>query len=112
MKESLQRIKKNITDSKGETLMESIISLLILSVLLVAVATMIQAALGLTNSLTQRANSTQEDTINPVILTDYSNSITNSIIFFAEDGSISAAHDVLVFNEDGLVGFSPADAGD
>jgi len=114
MKISIQTIKKIFRSNKGETLVESIVSLLILSVLLLAVTTMIQTALRMTSASAQKARGMQEDTVNPVILADYRDSENDVAITFeatAIEGehNIEAKHNV-VFNQDGgLIAFSPAE---
>jgi len=114
MKISIQTIKKIFRSNKGETLVESIVSLLILSILLLAVTTMIQTALRMTSASAQKARGVQEDTVNPVILADYRDSENDVAITFeatAIEGeyNIEAKHNV-VFNQDGgLIAFSPAE---
>ena len=93
--------------------MESIVSMLVLSVLLAAITMMILTALKFTSTLTQRATEMQEDTINPAILSDYGSPPTEIRFTAASDApeaasKISAKHNVNVYdNDDGIIAFAP-----
>ena len=105
MKRSIRKIRKTIRSNKGEMLLESIVSLLILSILLVSVAVTIQTALRITGISLQEAQETQETRINPLVLAQYTDSEATNITFTA--GGILASHQV-VFNLDGgILAFSP-----
>jgi len=62
------KIKTVLCSSKGETLMESIVSLLILVLLLTAIGVMIRTSFLMTARLTDDAREWQEDFANVVIL--------------------------------------------
>ena len=108
----IRRAKKIFRSKKGETLMESIVSMLVLSVLLAAITMMILTALKFTNTLTQRATTMQEEKINPAVLlskTTGSGEITFTAASDAPDAAtdISAKHNVRVYDDDGIIAFAP-----
>lgn len=108
MKTLIQRIKKTIRSNKGETIMEGIVSLLVLSILLLVVTTMIQTALRMTSVSIQNAKESQ-DVFNDVALSEYSDSESAEITFsFSFSGtSMSAAHDIIVNKDGGIIAFAP-----
>lgn len=106
MKILIQRIKRIIRSNKGETIVESIVSLLILSILLLAVTTIIQTALRMTSVSIQNAKETQ-DLFNIVAKAEYSDSEPAEITFSASDINISATHHIIFNKDDGIIAFSP-----
>lgn len=109
MKMWIQKTKKIIRSNKGETLVESIVSLLVLSILLFAVTTMIQTALRITSASTQTAKGIQ-DTLNIVIRSEYSDSVPDQITFTASGFGISATHDIILNKDGGIIAFAPPEA--
>lgn len=106
MKILIQRIKKIIRSNKGETIVESIVSLLILSILMLAVTTIIQTALKMTSVSIQNAKETQ-DVLNIIAQAEYSDSEPAEITFSASDISISATHNTILNKDGGIIAFSP-----
>lgn len=112
MKMWIRRIKKIIRSNKGETLMETIVSLIILSILLLAVTTMIQTALRMTSISIQNAEGTQ-DNVNFVILSEYTLSEYSDsgelaeITFTVSGMGISASHDIILNKEGNIIAFTP-----
>lgn len=115
MKKWIDKFIKILHQNKGETLMEIIVSLFVLSILLLVVTTMIQTALRMTSALTQSAKETQESVMNPVMWSDYtdianySDSNVVHITFSYEiNGETKIARHEVEFNVvDGVIAFSP-----
>jgi uncharacterized protein (UPF0333 family) len=100
MKILIQKIKKILHSNKGETLIESIASLLVLTVLIAAISTMINFSLRITSDATRNARAMQ-DTVNEVIWEEPGDSLEITFTFIDSGGiAISASHDV-EFNEHG-----------
>lgn len=109
----IRGIKKILRSQKGELLVESLVSLAILSILLTTVTAMVQFSLRVTYNTTQNAMAQQEDILNPIIWTDYDGSsptVTAAKITFTEtlvtDG-IEAFHDVYFNTDGGFIAFTP-----
>ena len=103
------KIKKIIKSNSGETLLEGIISIFVLTVLLAAVTMMIMTSLGMTRMLTENAEEAQESA-NDAILVGYSGAGTNLKITFKSTNTndIIAEHNVVFYrSDDGTVAFSP-----
>jgi len=120
MRKWIDKLLKIIHRNEGETVVESIVSLLVLSILLLAAAAMIQTALKMTVIATQNAKEMQEDTMNPVIWSDYdesanySDSTNGNITFFAykaddpEKTELFSVNNPVEFNQTGgVIAFSP-----
>jgi competence protein ComGC len=104
MKERFYKMREKLRSSKGETIMECIASLLILAILMVAVTTIIQASLKMTETSTVRA-AAQQVTMSDIMLGDYSN--PGSITFSNAAAGINVTHDVFFYNQDGTIAFTP-----
>lgn len=63
----INKIKIVLQNRKGETLTESVASLFVFSILMLAVATMISLSLRITGNSTESAKINQEKFINPII---------------------------------------------
>lgn len=90
-------------NKKGETIMEAVVSLLILGMLMTTVLTMIRFSLALTGDSLTNARENQEE-INNLIHDIYPNSSNTNVTFYSvisasdvPDGVISSAH-VIVIN--------------
>ena len=68
LRSSLEKIWKS---NRGETVIESIISMIILSILLVSVAMILQTAIKMTERSLEMAESSQEGLANQLILDEY-----------------------------------------
>ena len=125
MKKWLRTIKKTIRSSRGEMIIETVVSLLILAILLGAVTGMIQTSLRLTGEWTREATLAQQETFNPTVMELYDDdaieiSFTAAPILGAGGvvvvpvppaaaGLVDAAHDVIPRwnEEDGIFAFTP-----
>jgi len=110
MKKWVLKTKNILRSKRGETLMESIVSLLILTILLTAVGMMIQTALNMTLISTQNAREMQHDIANPTIRALYATGSTDDteIIFSSPEigAGFTASHEVVIF-DGGIIAFSP-----
>ena len=110
MKSLVRKIGRILRSHNGESLMEGIASVLVLTVLIAAVTTIILVSLKITESSIARAEKMQDDVNNPAILANYSAAGETTITFYdaAPESGISATHGVLI-NEaaDGLIAFTP-----
>jgi len=106
MKKRILKIKRILRSNAGETIMESIASLLVLAILLMAVTMMIQTSLRMTAASNVSATESQAGTVNSAILGIFSGK-GKDIVFSAPGGEISAAHTVNFTNDDGIIAFIP-----
>lgn len=109
MKTLTRRNKNNLTLNKGELLVETIISIALLAVLLLAVITIIQSSQSVLSTSIKNAETFQEDVVNQAILVNYSDGIATEIIFsYSINGTPqTAAHSVIY--DDGIKAFSPSE---
>lgn len=105
MKRLTFKLKTVLLNNKGESLMESVASLLIFSILMMAVATMITASLRITSASTKDA-SERQDAVNKGIMEDYDTTPTNDTLTFEGTG-INVTIPVEISDEDGYVAFIP-----
>ncbi len=103
MKKLIHKAEQKIRSKKGETLAESLVSILILTLLSLAVMVSVQGALKITGDSLKRAQETQEK-VNAAI---HSASGTSGTITFADSHGISAHHTVTIYNTDGILAFDP-----
>ena len=107
MKSLIQRIKKSLCPAKGETLVEAIVSILILAIMMTIIVTMISTSMRLTANSMEEARAIQQGTLNPAFLGDLPAGadvtelkITSLSLFDALPDYVPAQHDVLVFDND------------
>ena len=93
MRELICRIKKALDSKRGESIMEAVVSLLILGLLMTTIVTIIRFSLVMTGNSIINAGKTQEE-INNLIRDEYTNSVTTSIVFVSEDNTIIATHEI------------------
>jgi len=100
-------MKKRI-GNKGETLMESLVSIILYALFMTVITGMINISLRITNSSTAGADIIQQG-INPVILSDYGEDYDKWKIFFTDKNKkyISTRHYVRLNKNQGLVAFTP-----
>lgn len=109
MKKWIHKIKKTLLSTEGESLAESIASLFVFLVLLLAVTIMIKTSLKITSTSILDAKKMQENIVNPVILSDISNGRRYNITFSnsASGIQIHAEHKVVLRNNSGIIAFDP-----
>jgi Tfp pilus assembly protein PilV len=101
-------MKRRISPRRGETLVEIIVSFLILSTLLMGAAFMTQTALRITSSSLQAA-ATAQDAANEAVVSGYVSWALapppNLTIAF--NGNAPAQQSVIIHNDGGLLAFTP-----
>jgi Tfp pilus assembly protein PilV len=114
MKLLIGKIKQLKFQKKGETLMEAIVSVLLLSILLVTVTAMIQTSRNVTARSMQDAIALQEGRLNPVASAseniDPDDLDEVSITFTVPSMPllfINATHNILLYDNDNIVAFFP-----
>lgn len=107
MKEWINRTKGIILSSGGETLMESLVSLLVLTILLLTVTAMIKTSFNMSGATIKNATDEQE-TVNKLVLSDYGDDYFESDITFSSEDGISSTHGIKLFDSDGYIAFAPA----
>ena len=110
----ISKIKKILRSKSGETIMEAIASMLILTILLTTIASMIRFSLNLTSITSEKADMEQEEVMNYLLLDDFggvSNPtavITTAVITLKADGISAVNHTVDFYtDENGTIAFIP-----
>jgi len=109
LKQLKTRLKNVLQSKRGFTIMESVISLLILGILLTTIVTVIRFSTSLTSASIIAANEAQ-NRFNTLILENYDeypSSLIATVTFTADDVDIEASFDVVVYDEDGTIAFVP-----
>jgi competence protein ComGC len=114
MKKLIHKFRKALRSNRGETIMESLASLFLMSILLMAITMMIQTSQQMTIVATTTATDVQENIINSAILGDYDgdkplvvtlkNAVPDAGAYIV---NISASHQVRFTDEGGVVAFAP-----
>ena len=109
-------INRSLFQKRGETLVEGIISILLLAILMTTVTVMIQTSLRQTANSMEDAELLQNLTFNPAVLDDHPN-LPEGIIRFVliidkddamDDITIEAQHDIRIYeNIRSIVSFYP-----
>jgi len=110
----LQKVKKIIRSKSGESIMEALVSLLILGILMTTIVSIIRFSMVMTGSSISEARDMQ-DRMNAVIHEDYAmfGDVVQSTITITSVGttpfSINVAQDVDIYSsdEDVIVAFKP-----
>lgn len=110
----LNRAKAILSSQKGESLMESIASILIFNILMLAVATMIKTSLRITEHSTASASSRQEQA-NDFIIEDYDSTLvpsdTRLVLQDTSGLGIGVKIDVKFYDDGTFQAFTPATSG-
>jgi len=109
MKTPIRKIKRLLISKKGETIVESIVSIFIMTVLLVSVTSMIQIALRTTSSSIKEAKRVQEEIINPLISSGGSGNMVT--LTFKIPGLPDVTHNVVLSANEGIIAFAPEAGG-
>ena len=109
MKSLMFKIKKRLRSNRGETLVEAIISILLLAILMTTVTLMIQTSLRLTANSMQDAERIQNETFNPAIFNnhgddDLSDGTITFLYSYRPVGALdpiygNAKHDIQIFED-------------
>jgi competence protein ComGC len=109
MKLLVGKLIKILNKKRGELLMEAIISVMLLSILLVIVATMIQTSRNMTANSMRDASALQEGELNLLALGTDTRIESGSVISFEiQDLDIYSEHEIRLFEENGInIAFFP-----
>jgi len=100
MKSLILKINKQLRSTQGETLVEAIVSILLLAILLTTIAAMINTSMRMTSNSMQEARLVQQGALNPAFLgeTSSANIIELTITPLTLPININAKHDVQMFD--------------
>ena len=101
-------IKKTLRSKRGESLMEAIVSLLILGILMTTIVSVIRFSMTMTGTSIRDATITQSD-MNSLRLEDLGENLSPVLLTITADGyiQIDASHDVELHVENNIVAFYP-----
>jgi len=108
-------IKKRLRSKRGETLVEAIVSILLLAILMTTVTVMIQTSLRLTANSMREAEIMQELTFNPAFRDAIEQDLETGKLFFFyteedADWHIDALHEIRIYEDNyELISFYPPD---
>jgi len=104
----MYKVNNRLRSKRGETLVEAIISILLLAILLGTVTAMIQVSLTLTARSMEEARELQNNTFNPAIFGIHDDYLPGVVSFEAITTMIESEHDILVFEiTEDIVSFIP-----
>jgi len=104
MKNLIRDIKGILRSKRGELVLESIVSLLMFSILLAGVSAMLQTSIMMISVSIRNAKELQEQTINKITLSEYEYSSEAVLTLTHAYGS--ASHEI-VFNDSDIIAFVP-----
>jgi len=103
MRSLIIKIKKKLRQKRGETLIEAIISILLLAILLTTVTAMIQTSLRMTSNSMREADDLQKNTYNPAILNTLPDLSSGTIILKSQSTTVvDTQHDIFVFEDEDI----------
>jgi len=100
------RIKKILLSKRGETIMEALVSMLILGILLTTIVSVIRFSMALTGNAVNDAAASQE-IINDLIHENYPSGNTVELSFQSTTFDIDVRHNVVLYSTDDVTAFSP-----
>jgi len=108
----MTKIKKAIRSKRGESLMEAIVSLLILGILMTTIVSVIRFSMVMTGNSIREATTTQND-MNDIRLENLGASSSLVLLTFTANGYnlIEASHDINFHAENNIVAFYPVGNG-
>jgi len=107
----IAKIKKSLRSKRGESIVEAIVSFVILGMLLTTVFGIIRFSLVMSGDSISDANADQAH-VNELVLEDdsrWSAAVTAEIVFRSVDPAldIEAVHDIQLYDQDGMLAFIP-----
>ena len=97
-------MKSPMCNNKGESLIETIVSMIMFGIYMIAITGIINTALGITRTSTKNAETVQKTIINPAILEE-NYDFTGTVTF--SGGGISASHTINIYDDSGIIAFMP-----
>ena len=108
MKSLMCKVKIRLRSKRGETLVEAIVSILLLAILLGTVTAMIHVSLNLTARALEEATELQTNTFNPAIIGTHEDFEPGVLSFETATGLIETEHEIYVFEiTEDIVSFIP-----
>lgn len=104
MRNLTHKTTKKLRSKRGETLVETLISVVIFALFSLGIATTVQVSLRITADATE-AEDTRIEKINSVVTTSDGDSAV--ITFFAPSMGINATHSISLYSQDGVIAFDP-----
>jgi len=102
------KVNNKLRSNGGETLVEAIVSILLLAILLGTVTAMIQVSLNLTARALEEAADLQNNTFNPAIFGTHEDIALGAITFDSPSTLVNTQHDIYVFEiTEDIVSFNP-----
>jgi len=105
MRKTADRLRAELSSRGGETLVETVISLLIFTVVMLAVTYMLTTSLRLVNKAQETARLLQ-DRDNAVAAGDYTGS-AGTVAFTIDALGVTSSHGAVVKSENGICAFRP-----
>lgn len=106
MKRLKDKLKTILTGKKGESLVEGLVSLLVFSVLMMAVTMMINTSLRMTAASTADASAKQES-FNNAVFEQYTTPAAVNLLLQTSGSAIDVSVPVYLSNDGTYVSFSP-----
>ena len=108
MKLLMSMIKKRLCSKRGETLVEAIISILLLTILMTTVTAMIQTSLRMTVRSMDDARHLQESVFNQAVYGEFTESSQGILLLSINDLGIDIQHDIIINDDiEPLISFFP-----
>ena len=116
MKTLRTKLKEIFGNNKGESLIESLVSVFVLALLVVTITGIVQVSLRMSNRAIENAETMQEDVFNPLLGDELADDVICTIIFEFVDPSnpantvnVTHADELRLVNEQGIWAFSPTE---
>jgi len=106
---TVSKVKGILRSKRGFTIMEAIISLLLLAILLTTIVSIIRFSTSMTAASIINAETVQ-DRFNALILEDFDGYTTGetTVTFSSTDiPDVTATHSIVLYEEDGVIVFTP-----
>lgn len=104
---SMSKILAILQNQNGETLVESVVSILVFAILMLAVSTMITFSVRMSNSYTRDGRDGQDAANLGILVTPPSPVATPKLTLKIEGDSTEIEIDLVVYNEGGFIAFAP-----
>jgi len=103
-------IRITLRSKSGESIIEALVSVLILGMLLGTIVSIIRFSLALTGTTLRDATAAQTE-INDLILDRYPAAAVGTLKFTSSNAPIDAEHGIVFYSDDGITAFYPGGSG-
>ena len=109
MKTLRTKLKEIFGNNKGESLIESLVSVFVLALLILAITSIIQVSLRMSNRAIENAETMQVDVFNPLLGDELADDDMFTLIFTNPIFTVDVEHtdELRVVNVEGIWAFSP-----